>query len=360
MKSELIVCVFGFVLTIQGCALESNIQRFGSGGVFSVKSKGKTVYDFSKDGKYLWLSETECYDLTGSLVDISALDEVSYPLPRMKWKRRILGADMEYSISRNRKKIDAQAVSWWTTNHLADRQKVDYVSSELTFPAMLVPVVTVQLCSYKPFSSNVAIGVCPDGGESEMLFRSVNITHKQRDMPSVFQFVVSESTNRASACVSRELSRSFFDVRFDFEDGHLEVSNVVVVTENEIVRLLGDEKVYGQHFSGCMFLDDNYFAFPVRRGGCRSLISRDYLLVYGFREKRIVKAFKSRYMLFDQNDTITDIDIVLSADEKHLAIRYDGVITVYQFDVTGSDCLILSDVGMRPKGALEEQPTLVE
>ena len=331
MRQKLIAWAIGFVFIIQGCTLESGIHRFGSGGVFSIESKGG-VYDFSKDGRYLWLSDTECYDLTGRLVDISTLDESSYPLPRMKWKRLVLGADMEYSISRSSKRINAQAKRWWTSNHLADRLKVDYVSSELTFPAMSAPIVTVNLCSYEPFSSNIAVGVCPDGGESEMSFRLVNITHVKRDMPFASRFVVSGSTNRASACRSPELWRAFFDIGF-FEDGRVEVSNVVAVTENEVVGLLGDEKIYGQDLSGQMFLDDNYFAFPVRRGGCRSFISRDYLLVYGFREKRVVKAFMSRYMLAEHNGTITDVDVVLSADEKHIAIRYDCVITVYQFNM---------------------------
>ena len=30
-----------------------------------------------------------------------------------------------------------------------------------------------------------------------------------------------------------------------------------------------------------------------------------------------------------QDIDINDIDVVLSADEKYLAIRYDGIITVY-------------------------------
>lgn len=332
MKLKLSAYVIGFVFITQGCFSQSSIQQLGVGGVFSIESKGM-VYDFSKDSKYLWLSETECCDLTGRLVDISTLGEASYPLPRMMWKRRILGTDSGYHLSRSSENINAQAERWWNENHLPDGQKVDYVSSELTFPAMSAPLVTVSLSSYDPYRKNIAIGVCSDGGESKISFQNINITYLKCDKSFSSGIVLSSSLNRASdeERFSSNM-RFFYDIGTNPKGGTIEVSNVVAVAEKEIVELLGDKKVRSQEFFGRMFLSDNYFAFPVRRGGCRSFLSRDYLLIYGFREKQIVKAFKSRWMIAEHNDTVTDVDVVLSADEKYIAIRYEGEITVYPFN----------------------------
>ena len=349
MKLKLVCCAFGFAFSLCGCASEFNVQRFGSGGLFSVKSWNRhEVFDFSKDGKYLWLSETNCYDLSGRPVDMSALDDSSHPLPRMKWKSRILGSEWNYWCSDIRKNIEAQAVQWCVTNHLwGGNMKVAYSYSKLTFPATSVPIVTVMLgteaaayCKpgsyYKPRDEYIVQGVFTSNAVEEISFKAVKIPPEMW-FPLGYEIVVSESLGHIANTYVEGKGRRFSDVRMDFEARDIALSDEVVVGREEVWTMLGDKSASMDWFdAGVGFLSENYFSFPANRGGRNMFYSRDYLLVYGFRERRIVKAFKGGRQ-FNGAYIINDKGIVMSADEKYLAIRYNGVITVYQFNVDGGN-----------------------
>ena len=59
-------------------------------------------------------------------------------------------------------------------------------------------------------------------------------------------------------------------------------------------------------------------------------MSRQAIKEY-LREKHIVKVFRSGYLLRGGGVGTRDINVVLSADERFIAVRYNGIITVYPF-----------------------------
>ena len=96
----------------------------------------------------------------------------------------------------------------------------------------------------------------------------------------------------------------------------------------EVGKSLGEDGIVLDDMHGMLgFLNNDYFAFVGRNGGR----NREYLFIYGFREKHIVKVFRSGYLLRGGGVGTRDINVVLSADERFIAVRYNGIITVYPF-----------------------------
>ncbi len=362
MVAKMVAKIVSLALTgailAQGCSAYS-VQRFGRGGIMSIEFAHNSVYDFSKDGKYLWLSETNCCDLAGNPVDPATLDDSSRPLPRMKWRSRILGKSWNYRSAYrdpdnalNCKRIADRLLQWGKDNHLdAEGRELKSRRPKLTFPATASPIVTAEVRPrdfLEPGTkAHVVLGRFPDDGDGYIQFRAVGMPNDML-LPFGSDLTVSESLQRVASVSSEHFEGEitplrFSDIDIDFETGSIAFSNEVYVLFKDLDKALGD-RICLDVFSTFGFLDNNYFAFVGGTGGRFSFTARDYLFIYGFREKRIVKVFKSHLRFLDEGCVILDIDLALSADEKYLAVRYDGVITVYPFLIDGK---VVGDKGAR-------------
>ena len=145
--------LFCAAILVKGCSSKkSDTIEFGRGGVMSVESK-PGVYDFSEDGRYLWLTETNCYDLSGCSVDASKLRGASLPIARMRFKKHVMGPAWNYSFNNhaqkseiNKEKIESLIVQWGQTNLLrAAECELRCLSSQLTFPEISAPMVTAEV-----------------------------------------------------------------------------------------------------------------------------------------------------------------------------------------------------------------------
>ena len=334
--------LFCAAILVKGCSSKkSDTIEFGRGGVMSVESK-PGVYDFSEDGRYLWLTETNCYDLSGCSVDASKLRGASLPIARMRFKKHVMGPAWNYSFNNhaqkseiNKEKIESLIVQWGQTNLLrAAECELRCLSSQLTFPEISAPMVTAEVLSGDLLSGThyMVLGKFPENDNSEIAFRALRISKGVLSLLGG-EWAVSESIQRITSFSSAEgafdVLLRFSDVVIDFESEHIVCSNEVYVSENELGMVVGDSELSLDEFCGHGFLSKNYFFFTGGSGGRNKFTARDYLFVYGFNEKRVVKAFKSKLRFLDEGYAINDIDVVLSADEKYLAIRYDGIITVY-------------------------------
>ena len=326
-----------------GCAVES-VEGFGRGGIVSIESK-PIVYDFSKDGKYLWLSETNCYDLSGHKVKTCIIEGSSGPLPRLQWKKRVLGSAWNYAFSGlsagngfdiiTMRRLITQLA---TDNDFA-KQKRDWGCSTVrwTFSSKSLPIFTAMLRggAWPDHADILAWGTLPDAEDAEVPFRAVMVP-KELARSLGWNCTLSESMQHIASssfvCSIDNPRLRFSDISIDYMDNRLSVSNEVFVTQGDLRRLVNDDGLMFNDLGGPgLFLNENYFAFAGTNGGRMKLTARDYLFVYGFREKRVVKAFRSHLRFFDEGYHINDVDVALSADEKYLAIRYDGVITIYPF-----------------------------
>ena len=344
MAGKSVVLAFFVAATLAcGCAVES-VERFGRGGIVSIESK-PCVYDFSKDGKYLWLSETNCYDLSGRKVKTSLLEDASGPLPRLKWKKRVLGSAWNYSLSSlgagndlDKCKMGSMIAHWAAANGVAAQgQELSCLTIRWTFPEESPPVVAAKLRvgAWPGGTYPLVWGILPDADEEEMSFRAVRVPNELR-LPLGWNWTLSGSMQHIASSSSIDSTNNprlrFSDIGINGIDDHIGMSNEVFVIQSDLKRLVKDDGLMFDDFCGPgFFLNEDYFVFAGTTGGRMKLTARDYLFVYGFRERRIVKAFKSHLRLFDEGYHINDVDVVLSADEKYLAIRYDGVITVYPF-----------------------------
>ena len=315
-----------------------DVEKFGEGGVVSIKSSSG-VYDFSKDGKYLWLSETNCYDLAGNSVDGGTLDDSSCPVPRMKWKKNVLGhvfrrdgrfEDDIAAISSS--KIEATIKRWSKENHMDELGGGGMRwSSKLTFPALTSPIVVARGWPSDIESGGVylSLGELPADNYSDIPFRTVSVT--KEDLGRLgFDWSVSERMNHFVGIVLDSYYKSirFFDIEIDFEAGRVVFSNEAYLSLVEVGKSLGEDGIVLDDMHGMLgFLNNDYFAFVGRNGGR----NREYLFIYGFREKHIVKVFRSGYLLRGGGVGTRDINVVLSADERFIAVRYNGIITVYPF-----------------------------
>ena len=146
--------LLGVLIVIANCCLcfggsmKLDVHELGDDGIVSISSLSG-VFDFSKNGRYVWLTETNCYDLTGRRTELGALDESSFPLARMKWKRCFLGDGGRYSLSKIQTNIHTDAVRSVAMECLSAKEgDGDWVcKSSLTSYAESGPLITVVVRS---------------------------------------------------------------------------------------------------------------------------------------------------------------------------------------------------------------------
>lgn len=339
MFRVLLASAFGSCLCFGGTgAVEFDVQKLGD-GVMSISSVSG-AFDFSKDGRYIWLSATNCYDLAGRQTELGKLEEASFPLPRMRWKKRLLEPDGNYLFSKIRNCVEHGAVksvadgllgmaggeNWTCRSTLTC-----YVAPNPRIAVVVYPKTVPQGSQYRHYMLEAMLG-----SDGDVVFGTAKVIADEMVMDSMCSMELSADI-RHFAGISYEKNKgvvyriTFADVSSDgsrISEGH----DRMVVKLSDLRRMLDDEEFSINVISGHGFLDDNYYVFTGGRGGRFSFTARDYLIVYGFREKKIVMAFKSR-LRWDGGSCISDIGIVLSPDRKHLAIRYDDVITIYRFEV---------------------------
>lgn len=286
------------------------------------------VFDFSKDSRYIWTSETNCYDLTGCHVKTGTLDASSYPLPRMKWKKKFVGADLDHPFREIEERIKSDTKDWFDREN--DGSEVDsrFCDSTLTFPPSSSPIVAAVFCFKGEACDFVSIARFTN--DDEIVFgpaKKIEFTRTIGSLdfsPDMRHFVLMHEFSEV-----KQIKIMRVGVESDASE-YTDNSIVDVISKSELKQLFGEKKLWIDA-RGHGFVNENYYVFTCNRGGRFSFTARDYFVVYGLREKRIVKVFKSCLRWLDEGCPIRYTDFALSADEKYLAIRYDGKITVYRF-----------------------------
>ena len=319
-----------------GRSAEFELRKLGDGIMsipVSVPAGLYNVFDFSKDSRYIWTSETNCYDLAGHQAETGKLDAASYQLPRMKWKQKFVGTDelsVWYPFDAIEERLKSDAKAWFQSESGGRGQNLSsYV--RLTFPSYSDPFVAVV---FMPFDvPHDLVSVARFTEDDEIVFGPVKKIrcHDFIDSldlsPDIRHFVMMMSKHDGIHAI--KIMRT--DIGSDAIE-YTDNSIVDVVSKAELEQLFGEKRLW-IYERGHGFANENYYVFSCNRGGRFSFTARDYFVVYGIREKRIVKVFKSRLRWFDEGCEIRDIDYALSADEKYVAIRYDDEITVYKFSV---------------------------
>lgn len=342
MREIVVLILFvGIIFSPLDYALGYKFNKFGRGGLFSVNARSP-VFDFSCDGKYLWVSETDCYDLKGHKVDITKLGEESQPLPRMKWKSFVYNLPSE---SGNFKaQLYAQAVSQ-AVLHAGfppdEKSENHFPTAGLTFPTKGSPIMATDICTEHFTIKDFAFGKFPEKDDEEMKFHVFKFSDFRfigAFNPRLMWDVMLRSTVSGKMChigyvediegLRFDQGVYLADIELGADKGCLVCSNFVFLAETELAKQFKDKKFQLNSLCRHGFASDNYYVFSGYTGGRYSFFARDYLCVYGFREKRIVRAFRSGVRL-DLGPRLGACDVVISADEKLMAVPYKHEITVY-------------------------------
>ena len=330
-------CVFGYCLCFGGAA-GFEVQELGGGGIMSVPVSMPTglhdVFDFSKDGRCIWLSETNCYDLAGHQLEVGKLGESSSPLTRMGWKNKFIGADINYPFREIMGRITSDMKAWLERDGCGRKIDLLYCHASLTFPPASDPVVAAYFWPKGGVGDFVSIARFGENGEIGFgRTKKIEFTDPIANLdfsPDRRHFVMMQ---RGAQSLVFQIKIMRADLGSDVS-AYTDNSIMDVISVSELEQLLGEKWLLIRSGRGHGFANENYYVFACNRGGRSCFTARDYFVVYGLREKRIVKVFKSRLRWLDEGWPMRDTDFALSADEKYLAIRYDGEITVYPFNQT--------------------------
>lgn len=346
MKKLLLLVVSA--VSISGSAgrtAEFEVRKLGDGIVsipVMTRADMREVFDFSKDGRYIWTSETNCYDLGGRRVEIGSLEDSSYPLPRMRWKKKFVGTDelsMWWPFKGVEERVKSKAKTWFEKDN-ESRDEVLYSSERLTFPAFSNPLAVSLI--YANGAKHDFVSIARFANNDEIVFGPPKKVEYKSPIQGYLMMMESECSPDM-----RHLAVMMYNVgidaitimRADVESSTKEYTDDFVesfILKSDLKKWFGEDNLWICD-RGHGFLNDNYYLFICNRGGRNSFTARDYIVVYGIREKRIVTVFKSHLRWLDQGCEFRDTDFVLSADEKYLAIRYDAKITIYPFPSTNVD-----------------------
>ena len=149
VRSLLIRGVFASIL-LTGCANSEGVLCRLDRGIMSIPSTYDEIFDFSIDGKYIWV-ETNCYDLAGHLMDTGKLAASSFPLPRMNWKKKLVkkGHISSYPYHEALGKIEAEMKIWFQKKHPGRELDAMHYKPTVTIPAFANPIILAHYFLFK-------------------------------------------------------------------------------------------------------------------------------------------------------------------------------------------------------------------
>ena len=337
------ILFIGFILFVMlGLPFEASaaIPHFKEGSIAIIKTNEKDLFDFSQDGKYIWLVScdgcvTNCYTIKGEKVSASQMQLISPPLERLSWILKM--PNWYYSkghrgINRgiNLKRDDSD------NRILPNLREIKFYTGE---NAQLYPYGIPWCFEYSP------------GARSSREVRSSIVYRTDFKTFTIERIVSFDEIYKCTGLSFRELrlsqsSRNALMRMYDrYEDsiepnfylysGDTKLINKKLVSEmkkftmNDMRRRTDDDDLYT---SWGAFLSENIVVLVYSSAYSRtSFAGRCYVFLYDFRLNKIFWQRRSSRE-FPWNDCVAVCwcNIAMSYDERFLAVQSDSKIYVYK------------------------------